>query len=33
MIDLQDAAVKFLKIGSTPSFIKRGDQDIEGRSK
>ncbi|WP_425571913.1 stage II sporulation protein E [Pontibacillus salipaludis] len=26
VIDLQDAAVKFLKIGSTPSFIKRGDQ-------
>ncbi|MBD7966213.1 stage II sporulation protein E [Fictibacillus norfolkensis] len=26
MIDLQDASAKFLKIGSTPSFIKRGDQ-------
>ncbi|HHY75110.1 MAG TPA: stage II sporulation protein E [Bacillus bacterium] len=25
MIDLQDANVKFLKIGSAPSFIKRGD--------
>ncbi|WP_102347987.1 stage II sporulation protein E [Bacillus sp. Marseille-P3661] len=25
MIDLQDANVKFLKIGSSPSFIKRGD--------
>lgn len=24
MVDLQDASVKFLKIGSTPSFIKRG---------
>ncbi|MFZ3591041.1 stage II sporulation protein E [Bacillus sp. DJP31] len=31
MIDLQDASAKFLKIGSTPSFIKRGDRvmDIE----
>lgn len=28
MMDLQDASVKFLKIGSTPSFIKRGDQVI-----
>ncbi|RDI38422.1 stage II sporulation protein E [Falsibacillus pallidus] len=26
MIDLQDASVKFLKIGSTPSFVKRGDK-------
>ncbi|NSL52905.1 stage II sporulation protein E [Calidifontibacillus erzurumensis] len=26
MIDLQDASVKFLKIGSSPSFIKRGEQ-------
>ncbi|WP_156417750.1 SpoIIE family protein phosphatase, partial [Bacillus sp. AM 13(2015)] len=26
IIDLQDASCKFLKIGSTPSFIKRGDQ-------
>lgn len=26
MIDLQDAKVKFLKVGSTPSFIKRGAQ-------
>jgi stage II sporulation protein E len=26
MIDLQDASAKFLKIGSAPSFIKRGDQ-------
>ncbi|OIJ20510.1 stage II sporulation protein E [Anaerobacillus alkalidiazotrophicus] len=26
MIDLQDASAKFLKIGSTPSFIKRGDK-------
>ncbi len=25
MIDLQDAKVKFLKIGSNPSFVKRGD--------
>lgn len=25
MVDLQDASVKFLKIGSTPSFIKRGE--------
>lgn len=29
MIDLQNAAVKFLKIGSTPSFIKRGDKVIK----
>ncbi|MFC0190388.1 stage II sporulation protein E [Fictibacillus aquaticus] len=26
MVDLQDASVKFLKIGSTPSFVKRADQ-------
>ncbi|WP_202081461.1 stage II sporulation protein E [Caldalkalibacillus salinus] len=26
MIDLQNAKTKFLKIGSTPSFVKRGDQ-------
>ncbi|MFL8938697.1 stage II sporulation protein E [Rossellomorea oryzaecorticis] len=26
MIDLQNASSKFLKIGSTPSFIKRGDK-------
>ncbi len=26
MIDLQDASAKFLKIGSTPSFIKRGEK-------
>jgi stage II sporulation protein E len=29
MIDLQDATARFLKIGSTPSFIKRGDQVIK----
>ncbi|UAC48240.1 stage II sporulation protein E [Bacillus aquiflavi] len=29
MIDLQDAKVKFLKIGSTPSFIKRGNKVIK----
>ncbi|HZG60932.1 MAG TPA: stage II sporulation protein E [Anoxybacillus sp.] len=29
MIDLQDASTKFLKIGSTPSFIKRGDKVIK----
>ncbi len=29
MIDLQDASSKFLKIGSTPSFIKRGDKVIK----
>lgn len=28
MIDLQNAKTKFLKIGSTPSFIKRGEQCI-----
>ncbi|MGP7819639.1 stage II sporulation protein E [Niallia sp. 01092] len=29
MIDLQSAAAKFLKIGSTPSFIKRGSKIIK----
>jgi stage II sporulation protein E len=29
MIDLQDASAKFLKIGSTPSFIKRGSKVIK----
>ncbi|KGX90069.1 stage II sporulation protein E [Pontibacillus halophilus JSM 076056 = DSM 19796] len=29
VVDLNDAAVKFLKIGSTPSYIKRGDQLIK----
>ena len=29
MIDLQNAAAKFLKICSTPSFIKRGDKVIK----
>ncbi|MDZ5474317.1 stage II sporulation protein E [Bacillus sp. 31A1R] len=29
MIDLQNASVRFLKIGSTPSFIKRGDKVIK----
>jgi len=29
MIDLQNAAVRFLKIGSTPSFIKRGNSVIK----
>ncbi|MEC0282538.1 stage II sporulation protein E [Terribacillus saccharophilus] len=29
VIDLHDAAVQFLKIGSTPSFIKRGDQVLK----
>ncbi|RLQ91678.1 stage II sporulation protein E [Falsibacillus albus] len=29
MIDLQDASVKFLKIGSTPSFVKRGDKILK----
>lgn len=34
MIDLQNATARFLKIGSTPSFIKRGDQvlKIEGNN-
>lgn len=29
MIDLQDAGVKFLKIGSNPSYIRRGEQVIK----
>ncbi|MBO9131314.1 stage II sporulation protein E [Bacillus sp. 165] len=29
MIDLHDASAKFLKIGSTPSFVKRGDRVIK----
>ncbi|WP_044895782.1 stage II sporulation protein E [Bacillus alveayuensis] len=29
IIDLQDASTKFLKIGSTPSFVKRGDKVIK----
>ncbi|WP_419393155.1 stage II sporulation protein E [Cytobacillus praedii] len=29
MIDLQNAGAEFLKIGSTPSFIKRGDKVIK----
>ncbi|WP_246946047.1 stage II sporulation protein E [Bacillus pinisoli] len=29
MIDLQDGSSKFLKIGSTPSFVKRGDKVIK----
>ncbi|MCY9135502.1 stage II sporulation protein E [Bacillus atrophaeus] len=29
IIDLQDASCKFLKVGSTPSFIKRGEQVIK----
>ncbi|MTH55240.1 stage II sporulation protein E [Bacillus mangrovi] len=29
IVDLQDAMCKFLKIGSTPSFIKRGDKVIK----
>jgi stage II sporulation protein E len=29
MIDLQDASAKFLKIGSTPSFVKRGDKVLK----
>lgn len=29
MIDLQNAAAKFLKIGSTPSFIKRGSKVVK----
>lgn len=32
MIDLQNASTKFLKIGSTPSFIKRGSQIIKIQS-
>ena len=29
MIDLQDAATKFLKVGSIPSFVKRGNKIIK----
>jgi stage II sporulation protein E len=29
MIDLQDGSSKFLKIGSTPSFVKRGDKVLK----
>lgn len=29
MVDLQNATARFLKIGSTPSFIKRGDKVIK----
>lgn len=29
IIDLQDASCKFMKVGSTPSFIKRGDKVIK----
>ncbi|MBM7622304.1 stage II sporulation protein E [Bacillus tianshenii] len=29
MIDLQDASAKFLKVGSTPSFVKRGDRVLK----
>jgi stage II sporulation protein E len=29
MIDLQNASAKFLKVGSTPSFIKRGNKIIK----
>ncbi|KAA0543702.1 stage II sporulation protein E [Bacillus sp. BGMRC 2118] len=29
MIDLQDASARFLKIGSTPSFVKRGDRVLK----
>ncbi|WP_416829588.1 stage II sporulation protein E [Ectobacillus polymachus] len=29
MIDLRDAKAKFLKVGSTPSFVKRGDRVIK----
>ena len=32
MIDLQNAKAKFLKICSTPSFIKRGDKVIKIQS-
>ncbi|WML42532.1 stage II sporulation protein E [Neobacillus sp. PS3-40] len=32
MIDLQNASTKFLKIGSTPSFIKRGSKVIKIQS-
>jgi stage II sporulation protein E len=29
MVDLQNASVKFLKIGSTPSFVKRGEKVLK----
>nr|WP_028400960.1 stage II sporulation protein E [Ectobacillus panaciterrae] len=29
MIDLRDASAKFLKVGSTPSFVKRGERIIK----
>ena len=29
MVDLRDASAKFLKIGATPSFVKRGDNVIK----
>lgn len=29
MIDLQDASARFLKIGSTPSFVKRGERVLK----
>ncbi|MFD3448322.1 stage II sporulation protein E [Microbacteriaceae bacterium 4G12] len=29
MVDLRDASAKFLKIGSTPSFVKRGDRVLK----
>lgn len=32
MIDLQDATCKFLKVGSSPSFIKRGEQVLKVQS-
>ncbi|NGP45811.1 stage II sporulation protein E [Bacillaceae bacterium SIJ1] len=32
MIDLQDATAKFVKIGSTPSYIKRGNQVLKVES-
>ncbi|MBD1383183.1 stage II sporulation protein E [Metabacillus arenae] len=32
IIDLQDGSCKFLKIGSTPSFIKRGDKVLKVQS-
>ncbi|HJV16251.1 MAG TPA: stage II sporulation protein E [Bacillales bacterium] len=32
MIDLQNASTKFLKVGSTPSFIKRGNKVIKIQS-
>ncbi|UOY91431.1 stage II sporulation protein E [Ectobacillus sp. JY-23] len=29
MVDLRDATAKFIKVGSTPSFVKRGDRVIK----